>query len=295
MANVCYPMVRGRRMRATRLDGCGNPVLGPDSTIVSSGFVSIALTANIDEGEEINVTNANGDTCVRDTPCPKFQNYSVEATFCDVNPSLLAMMSNQPVFENDGDVIGFDMDDEISACDAGFALEVWTGVPGDACDPGQTGQSYGYILLPFLQGGVLGDFTIENAAITFTLTGAATKKGNGWGVGPYDVLLTGGVPSPLPNPLPTTRHLRTFRTALAPPEADCEPQELGTLATGATAGTPGEWTPANSYGPADFAELTAGSFTADPATAWATGEHVVLRDGSTAHWDGTAWVAGVAP
>jgi hypothetical protein len=296
MANKCYPMVRGRRFRITRLDACGNPVLGPDSQIVSDGVVTLGLTANIEEGEEINVTNANGDVCVLDTPCPKFQNYGVEISFCRVNPSLLAMMSGQEVFVNDGDIVGFSMDSEISACDAAYALEAWTGVPSDACDPG-SGVAYGYILLPFIRPGVLGDFSVENAAINFTITGSQTKKGPQWGVGPYDVIVTEGVPSPLPEPLTVGKHLVTFQTTLAPPAADCEPQELGTLATGAdeVAGTQGDWTPANSYGPEDLAELTSSGIVADPATAWDTGSYMLLRDGSHAHWDSAAWVAGDAP
>lgn len=66
------------------------------------------------------------------------------------------------------------------------------------------------------------------------------------------------------------------------------------LATGATAGTPGSFTPAGSIAPANLAELTAGPVTANPTTAWTTGQRVVLLDTTTAHWSGTAWVAGNA-
>src|SRR4029453_13928212 len=46
-------------------------------------------------------------------------------------------------------------------------------------------------------------------------------------------------------------------------------------ATGATAGTPGTWTPAGSTPPADAAALIAGTpntVVASPATAWTTGD-----------------------
>lgn len=293
MANICYPIVRGRRLRATRLDGCGNPVLGPDSVVVTGGFISVALTANIEEGEAINVTNANGDVCVLDQPPPKFQDYSVVVTFCDVNPVLFNLMSGQPLVLNGEDTVGFRMNSAVDAADSGFALELWTGVPSDACEVG-AGASYGYMLLPFLQGGVLGDFTVENAAINFTLTGARTKKGSGWGVGPFDVVMDAGTPGPLATAIDTDDHLHLERTTVAPPEADCDPVALGVPATGATAGTPGEFTPANSYGPADLAELISEDPVADPITAWTTGQYITLRDGSFAHWNSTDWVAGVA-
>lgn len=67
-------------------------------------------------------------------------------------------------------------------------------------------------------------------------------------------------------------------------------------ATGATAGTPGSFTPAGAAVPANLVALQSASpaVVAAPTTAWATGESVNLGTGS-AHWDGTAYVAGVAP
>lgn len=67
-------------------------------------------------------------------------------------------------------------------------------------------------------------------------------------------------------------------------------------ATSATAGTPGNWSPANAIPPATFAALSTAAppITASPVTAWTTGQNVVLNDASTAHWSGTAWVSGAA-
>lgn len=64
-------------------------------------------------------------------------------------------------------------------------------------------------------------------------------------------------------------------------------------ATGATAGSPGSFTPAGAAPPANLAAMT--GIVATPATAWTTGQHVVLGDASHCHWDGAAWVAGDAP
>lgn len=72
---------------------------------------------------------------------------------------------------------------------------------------------------------------------------------------------------------------------------------LGTvgMATSAVAGAPGSFEPAGSTIPSDLAALQASSITASPATAWTTGQYVDLGDASDAHWNGTAWVAGIAP
>lgn len=66
----------------------------------------------------------------------------------------------------------------------------------------------------------------------------------------------------------------------------------GSVATGATAGTPGSFTPADSVAPANLAAMA--SVIATPSSAWTTGQNVILGDASTAHWDGTAWVSGAA-
>ncbi len=67
------------------------------------------------------------------------------------------------------------------------------------------------------------------------------------------------------------------------------------VATGATAGTPGTWTPSGAVAPSNLAALQGGSVTASPATAWTTGEHVVLGDAAHAHWDLDSWETGDAP
>lgn len=82
-------------------------------------------------------------------------------------------------------------------------------------------------------------------------------------------------------------------------ETDSESVGGGTVAaTGATAGTPGSFTPAGSTPPADTAALIASSITASPNTAWTTGQYVQTATAGTTgrgYWNGTAWVAGTAP
>ena len=64
-------------------------------------------------------------------------------------------------------------------------------------------------------------------------------------------------------------------------------------ATGATAGTPGTFTPVGAKVPADRAALA--GVTASPATAWTGLSYVVTADTQESYWNGTAWVAGRSP
>lgn len=212
-----YSLIRGRRMRVTQVDNCGNPLVGGQFA-VSKGFISIAFTANTNEIDAIEVTNANGETCASEPARSEFTGYGLEFTFCDVDPCIFSMMTGQPTVEDaGGDVVGFRMNSKISTSDYAFALEVWMGSPGSACE-GVAG-AYGYLLLPFVRAGVIGDFTIENAAVNFVVTGASTQDGNTWGSGPYDVVDDGtGTAGPLPEPLDAYDHLYQVYSTVAPPE-----------------------------------------------------------------------------
>lgn len=211
--------VRGRVMRLTRADSCGRVVYGEDSSVVTGGFVSVAYTANTTESEEISITNAAGEVCVFEPAETKITGYGIEATFCDVDPDVFTLITGQESYlDAFGNVVGFTVDTAISLEDSGFGLEVWMGAANvDACSDGGTGK-YGYLLLPYLKGGILGDFTVENGGINFTITGANTRDGNAWGRGPYNVQLTNlSVPGPLVTALTSTQHLLLIQTEVAPP------------------------------------------------------------------------------
>lgn len=225
MVTHCFTPVLGKRLRVTEQDACGGVTPGTSMQLVTDGFITITLSSEVEEGTEIMVRNAAGQLCVNEKMADSFKRFTAEIEFCGVNPSLLAMVSNaEPYEDHAGDVAGFTVPEgEISKK---FGLELWTGLSGQACLPGGAGEeASGYMLLPFMQAGVLGDITIDGEnAVTFSLTGSYTKGGNAWGVGPYDVLLDEtGDPAKLPTALDPYDHLLLIDTALAPPPVSCSP------------------------------------------------------------------------
>lgn len=222
----CLSFAQGHRMRVTRLDGCGRPATGDDPScvsVVSEGFVSVAIAANLLTGTDITQTNAAGKLCVVARSPDQFRNHDVTLTFCEVDPDLFAMVTNsRPVtgyVDGVEETVGF-RTVEGAPSDA-YALEVWMGVPGQQCVGEASTGSYGYVLLPFVVPGALGDFTIENGAVTFTTSGY-TKGGSDWDVGPYDVVPDQlGDPGPLPSPIESDVHAHLQWTTVAPPDASC--------------------------------------------------------------------------
>lgn len=213
--------VRGRRYRITRLDACGVPVYGDDGQVTTKGVVTAAFTAVSSATDEIRVTNSGGETCVFESSITSLEGYTAEIAVCGMDPDMFEMMTGMPViYDIDGIAVGVAIDVAVSLEDFAFGLEIWTGLASDdAC--GEVGEiEYGYILLPYMKGGSIGDFTVENNAINFTIGNATSRKGGSWGKGPYNVVVNeGDVAGPLLVALTSTQVMALLRTKVAPPAA----------------------------------------------------------------------------
>lgn len=222
MATRCFTPILGKRLRAVALDECANvPASGTaDSMVVTDGFVSVTLSSEVEDGAEIITKKADGSLCVNEMTASSFKRFTVEAEFCGVDPGLLAVTTNAEIYENYEEIAAGIVVPE-GTINKKFSLELWTGLSGEACAPGAE-EASGYMLLPFVQAGVLGDITIDGEnAVTFSMTGAYTKGGNAWGVGPFNVLDDSDTPSPLPTALDPLDHLLLVATNLAPPASAC--------------------------------------------------------------------------
>lgn len=222
MATECLKPFRGKVMRITKLDACGGFAAGPASVVVSSGFISVAQTANYRDPDEYEVVNANGDLCLNERSDQQLKWLDLVITLCEVDVEALNLMTGSPLVLDEAtptpNNVGFRTREGTTAH---FALELWTDLGGGACVNGQ--QKYGYMLLPWIRSGTMGDLTIENAAASFTVN-ARTSANSQWGVGPYDVRMTAEV-TPAPAPLLTAVQAKDHRhmevVTLAPPTPAC--------------------------------------------------------------------------
>lgn len=226
--------VLGKRIRVTPLGGSGKVEAGA-KYIATEGFISTNLTSEVETGTEILVKNASGSLCVNEKRPDSFKRFNVEIEFCGVNPALLSMLTNAEAYADAaGNLAGFTVPE--GEIEKQFALELWSGLSGFLGSG--TEEASGYFLLPYIAGGTLGDITINGEnAITFSLTGAYTKGGNGWGRGPYNVVMEGsgvGGTAPfaaakIPTAIDPFDHLLLIDTALAPPPSAIEPVAVPTV------------------------------------------------------------------
>lgn len=145
------------------------------------------------------------------------------------------------------------------------------------------------------------DFGMGQGPLTVTLTGTGfvapleglfvAPDGSGWEVRPATVI------SPTEATVALTAadlDVAGFSTVGLRKGSEVNAAPGGTVFQ-ATAGAPGTWNPfapPNQTTPASLNTLGAMGNT----TAWTTGQHVRLTDGTThAYWNGSAWTAGDAP
>jgi len=217
-------IVRGKRIRITRLNACGEapPTGEACGFVVSKGFVTVTISPQNEEGEEFLLLNAAGELCVNDHAQHNFKRYQLSIELCDVDPELVSLIT-RVTLETDanGTVVGFRSSE--GRIDEEFAFELWSGIGDQDC---VDGEEYGYMLFPFVAGGVFDDLTIENGVATLTIQLAFTRTGGLWGVGPYDVVPDEyGVPSPLAVAIQPGEHHLQRLTTVAPPAATqgCQP------------------------------------------------------------------------
>jgi hypothetical protein len=243
MSAVCDAPVKGKMLRATKLDVCGSPVLAAGNWpvhVVTKGFVTVEYAPEFDDGEEIDQKDANGDPAVYEPGRRRIKFYNVTVTACKVDPELYTMFTGHPVvLDEDGVATGLRITSRVNMTSA-VGLELWSGTSIKKCGGGGSPKPrFGYFLLPQIVDGHVTDFTIENAAANFTLTGKAIE-GEGWGVGPYDVYLRTTGLGKLMDPMGEADLLHIDWTYLAPPAPTCgitqRPPD-GTLARSATDAT----------------------------------------------------------
>lgn len=182
MATKILKSIKGKHVRLTRLDECGEVVEGSCSTVVAECFISVTLSAEIEEGDEFIQKNAWGDLCINDKDPDIIKRVNVSINWAELNPDALDIIADAQSVVSGSDTIGSTFGPQIN--ENSYALEVWTKRTGVDCAPGST--EWGYFLVPFIRNGRIdGDLVIENGALTATTIGQAFGAPSTWGAGPY--------------------------------------------------------------------------------------------------------------
>jgi len=279
--------IKGRTMRLTRLDECGNVSTDPCAVIVTDGFISVTIANEVESGEEYTLKNAWGDFCVAEKDGDRVKWANVTIAMCEVDPEILDMIGGANPVTAAGNTIGATFGTEPNP--NSFAIEVWTKkAGGDACAGGTGLVEWGYFVVPFVKNGIIdGDITIENGPLTLTMKGEGQEAPSTWGLGPHG-------DSPMKSAFPAGDLYGIVVTDVQPPNTTdgCEP--IGGVRSKANPGDTFAPDPEITASDATNAALLTGEgFIAVPTTAWAGTEHITIG-GYSFFWNGTAWKPGDA-
>lgn len=199
MAANSYSVVRGKRVRVTRLNSCGvYPVpTTTNSLVVSSGFISVQYAMDYEDGDEHIQKNANGDLCINDKACDQFKRVMVTISFCEVDPDLFSLVTGATLeVDSSGIDVGFRVSEGV-VC-SNFALELWAGTDsGEGCPLTNEVQSIteggsgltSFTLTATVPGYAAGT-TVSIAASSTSAQVQAALEGLD-GIDPGDVIVTG--------------------------------------------------------------------------------------------------------
>lgn len=304
--------VRGRALRVTALGSDGAPAVGTSCDVyLTGGFISFQFTPEYSDGDEIEVKNAAGETCVYYKLPDTLKNVGLQLQLCDPDPVLTQMLvggtvltaagnsAYAPSGTDAGDLVAVGYASQLAgqaATPNGVAVEVWA----DAIVNSRSASRapFWHYLFPSAQFKLDGDRVIENGnlATQFAGTGVGNEM---FGSGP-NMDLTGVSPTPAEGawdwnfPEHTQSPFLYARTFSAPIGLKGQFNNQGVPIVAIIAGDPATFNPVNATRPANLAELQdAGAL--GSVGAWQAGQYVILRDGSYAYWDGDSWVAGQAP
>ena len=286
MASQCYTPYNVTRARVTQLDSCGIPVTGDCSQVVTEGVITVEMTKEYEDRTDLFKKNGDGIFCFRKTIPPILKWINATFTFCAVDPELVPIVSENPVYLNDAaspTATGYSTE-ENNAYNVNFAFEAWTRLGNTGSVTCTTGGEWGYRLLPWLVEGTIGDVTLENDAANFVVM-ARTQSGSPWGTGPYYVDIsqataTAGNPIRMVSAIGSQQHDRQFVSLMPPPEASCGCQPLiGSLTVTPTGLLATATVPTDLVGEQVYVDWGDGTFSRTP-TAGATIAHTYTIAGT---------------
>lgn len=185
MVARCAAPIQGTLMRIVKLDACGAPVTGASSQqVVTEGFVQVQVTQSYQDGTEYILRNAKGELCVNEVGPDQFQRAEVQIQFCAIDPDVVGLITGTSIVTTGAPATGTGFWVQEGEVTNRFSLEVWQGVSGQACVPGQSVLTSVYWAFPNLGGGRFNDFTLTDGVLEWSLTAKTKAASSVWGTGP---------------------------------------------------------------------------------------------------------------
>lgn len=115
------------RMRLTRLNPDGSPLVGAKSQIVSNALTKANFTPQTEDGDEIELKNGAGELCVYYLAPATLKSMDFELDLCSPDPESAEMLSGGDVLVDGSDSVGYAAP-EVGTIPVpnGMSVELWS-------------------------------------------------------------------------------------------------------------------------------------------------------------------------
>lgn len=178
------PQVHGIRMRVALLDQNGVPTPGASSLYTTDAYTKVGLSPVYTDGNEIEVQNAQGVTCVRYRSSDTLKRADIDIELCSVDPYLVAMLTGGSLLTTTAPIktgLALPRLGEVSG--NGVSIEVWSRRVDDGEE--DVDSPYAWWVYPRVKNLRIGDYAHEANALLPTITGQAYENPN-WFDGPLN-------------------------------------------------------------------------------------------------------------
>lgn len=178
---VCCPKsVKALALLVTRNDECDRSVdpLTPNSRILTSGFMELTLSPDIEDGEEILSKNGSGEICTHYRDQPRLKGYEVELKLCGVPMALVEMLTGSTLLtDDDGNVVGgVSRESKRTSEPYSKGLELWSLNADKSCSTANNNVYIRWLLPKSTNWEISGDLTFGLAELEVTLKGYAENN-----------------------------------------------------------------------------------------------------------------------
>lgn len=181
MVATCVTPFKARSLRLIKLNACGVPISGTGSAVVNfTGFISVAVSPQYEDGTEYIQKTANGDFCVNEKDPPLLKRATITITVCVLDPDMMVLTTGQRLLTAGTPATGTGVAYGEDTSDSRFSLEVWQPLTGaGACTPSGV-ENFLWWLFGNVGNVMIGDFTFAQESTTFTITGETKPMSPLW-------------------------------------------------------------------------------------------------------------------
>lgn len=191
---TCFGSLQVCAMRVALLDTNGEPLVGVENGYVSGALVTVDVGLELSEGDDLEKKNGCGEVCQSYKDVDRIKRANLGLALCELDVQVASLLIGGDLFEQNGDVMGWQVPAIADTVPDGVCFEVWTKAwdGGSIATPASFGGNAVYWHWVFPKATfTLDDMTMEADFLEFALTGNGFENGSMWAAGPFNDWPTG--------------------------------------------------------------------------------------------------------